>query len=538
MLFDGRNLPDGEILQTDVCIIGGGASGITLALEFINAPFNVLLIESGGNKLRHKTQWLYQAENIGRPYFDMEFTKQRYLGGASNKWFGRSRPLDEIDFEERSWIKYSGWPFGRKELDPFYKRAAAVCQLSDYDFNPRFWESNDREQLPVQGTDVETKLFQFSPPTRFGEEYIGKIKNARNIKTFLFSNAVYISLDQDGNKVETVKFATLRGNRFLVQAKYFILAASALENTRLLLLSNDIYINGIGNQQDLLGRFFMEHPHIFECALLTPMTPNQTRYYKILNYDVVSKNLGTVGALGLSEDILRREQLLNASAFFVRRKNYKIHDSYFSRGGLALTRVTDTLNHTNAPGPQLFRYIIDVFKNSKTVVDIVGQRLKGIINRGTWVTLRSQLETAPNPESRVTLSEKKDSLGLPKLAFNWQLTRQDLESYHRFREILFGGLQQAGFDLRIFNHDTDNKGWPVTMISGKHHMGTTRMHTDPKQGVVDSSCRVHDVHNLYIAGSSMFPTSGQANPMLTIVALAIRLADQVKHILMDSPNID
>ena len=537
MLFDGRNLPEGEILETDVCIVGGGASGITLALEFANAPFDVLLMESGGHKLQHRTQWLYQAENIGRSYYDMEFTKQRYLGGASNKWFGRSRPLDEIDFEERPWIKYSGWPFGRKMLDPFYARAATICQLNSYDYNPNSWISEDQEQLPFGDSGVETKIFQFSPPTRFGEAYIDKIKNTRNIKTFLFSNAVSIYLDPEGKKVERVKFATLQGNRFQVKARYIILAASALENTRLLLLSNNVAPNGIGNDHDLVGRFFMEHPHIFDCALLTPLSPDQIRYYKILNYDAISTNLGTVGALGLTEETLRRERLLNASVFFVRRKGFKIDDRYFSKGGFALTRLMDTLNHTNAPGPQFFGYVWEALKHSKTIAGIIGQRLKGFTNGETWITLRSQLETVPNPQSRVTLSDKKDRLGMPKLAFNWQLTQQDLESYHRFRGLLFEGLHQAGFQLRKFNHETDESGWPVTMMSGKHHMGTTRMHPDPKMGVVDADCKVHGIENLFIAGSSMFPTSGQANPMLTIVALAIRLADHVKRVLTDFPNL-
>jgi len=280
----------------------------------------------------------------------------------------------------------------------------------------------------------------------------------------------------------------------------------------------------------------MEHPHIFECALITRMTPNQARFYKILNYDAVSMNLGTVGALGLTEDTLRREQLLNASVFFVGRKGYKIHDSYFSVGGLALTRVMDTLNHTNAPGPQFFGYMWDARRHSREIANIIGRRVKGYKNRDKWVTLRSQLETAPNPDSRVILTDKNDRLGLPKLALNWQLTQQDFESYQRFRKLLFSSLQRAGFDLHIFDHDTDDAGWPVTMMSGKHHMGTTRMHTNPNQGVVDADCKVHGVHNLFVAGSSMFPTSGQANPMLTIVALALRLADHVKHIFADFPN--
>lgn len=538
MFFDGRKLPDEKVFRTDVCIVGGGASGITLALEFINAPIDVLLIESGGHKFDHRSQLLYQARNIGRPYYDMEFTKQRYFGGASNKWFGRSRPLDEIDFENRPWVKYSGWPFSRKELDPFYQRASSVCQLDVYDYEPISWEADGREQLKFLDSDLETKTFQFSPPTRFGQIYFEPIKNAKNIKSFLYSNATSISLNAQGTKVERVNFATLKGNRFQVKAKHFILAASALENTRLLLISNDVQTNGIGNQHDLVGRFFMEHPHIFECVLITPLTPKQVRYYKILNYDTVSTNLGNAGALGLKEKTIRREQILNASAFFVQRKRYKVDDCYFSRGGLALAKVMDTLQHRNAPGLQFLGYIGNAIKETKTIASIVGLWFKGIANSNTYVTLRSQLETVPNPESRVILSDVKDRLGLPKLALNWQLTQQDLESYLRYRSLLFKSLKKAEIKLRILNHETDETGWPVTMMAAKHHMGTTRMHSNPKLGVVDSDCKVHGISNLFIAGSSVFPTSGQANPMLTIVALSIRLADHIKLLLVNRTNIE
>ena len=532
MFFDGKKLQDGKILETDVCIVGGGASGITLALKFINAPFDVLLIESGGRKFDHRSQLLYQAENIGQLYYEMEFTKQRYFGGASNKWFGRSRPMDEVDFEHRPWVRYSGWPFSGRELDPFYRRASSVCQLNSYDYEPASWESDDRKQLPIHNSDLETKIFQFSPPTRFSETYSDLIQNAKNIKTFLFSNAISVSLNSQGTKVKHLNFATLQGNRFQVKAKLYILAASALENTRLLMVSNDVHTNGIGNQNDLVGRFFMEHPHIFECALLTPLTPKQARYYKILNYDSVSANIGTAGALGLKEDTIRREQILNASAFFVQRQRFKVDDRYFSRGGVALTKVMDTLNHRNAPGLQFLGYARNAVKHTRTISGIVGLWLKGIANSNTYVTLRSQLETVPNPNSRVILSDKKDRFGIPKLALNWQLTHQDLESYLRFRALLFRGLNRSGFNLHIFTHETDEAGWPVTMIAAKHHMGTTRMHSNPKMGVVDSDCKVHGIGNLFIAGSSVFPTSGQANPMLTIVALAIRLADHVKHLLV------
>jgi choline dehydrogenase-like flavoprotein len=538
MLLDGRNIPNNGMNETDVCIIGGGAAGITLAREFAGARFKVSLFESGGYRFNHRTQLLYRAVNCGQTYYDIEFTKQRYFGGATNKWYGRCRPLDAIDFETRPWVKHSGWPFGKKELDPFYFRAHDVCQLRSANYDPSFWETDEKKQLALNGTPIESKIFQFSPPTRFASEYVNIFKTAPNIQLFLNSNAVSIALNPEGGRVTHVNFATLAGNKFQVKARLFILAASALEIARLLLVSNDVHSGGIGNQHDLVGRFFMEHPHIFDAILTTALPDKMARFYKILDYDIKSENLGTVAALGLTENTIRLEKMLNASAFFIRRKGYKSDDRYFSKAGVTLTKVMDTFNHTCAPGIQFFRYAKDTIKDIKAVSGIVKQWLNGLVKPITCMTIRTQLETAPNPDSRVTLSQKKDRLGMNKLRLDWQLTDLDLESYRKFNQILCKGLRMAGIGVRPFKHDLDEYGWPVSMVAGKHHMGTTRMHQDPKKGVLNADCKVHGVANLYVAGSSIFPTSGQANPMLTLVALAIRLADHVKQAMSDTPRIE
>jgi len=530
-MLDGRKLTNGKIIETDVCIVGAGASGITLAIEFCNAPFNVVLVESGGLKFNHRTQLLYQGQNIGRPYFDVEFTKQRYFGGATNKWYGRCRPFDIIDFEKRPWVPYSGWPFGKDELDPFYARSHKICQIGPFNYDPKYWENGMKREFSLEGTGIETKIFQFSPPTRFGKQYLNTIESAKNIRTFLYANAVSIFLEPNGKKVASIKFRTLNGKGFKISAKIFILAASALENTRLLLVSNNIHKNGIGNHHDLVGRFFMEHPYIFCGVMDSALSQENASYYKVLNYNSSEDNHGVMGALGFAEDVMRREQMLNACAFFVWRKDYKVDDRYFSEGALSLIHVMDTLNHTNAPGLNFFQNIKTALQHSDKTLNIMIKRLRALVDHKNRVAIHTQIETAPNPDSRVSLSRKKDNLGVNKLALDWRLTQQDLDSFLKFQNILFNKLRTRGYAVRAFRHELDKTGWPVTMRSGKHHMGTTRMHADPKKGVVDPNCRVHGVANLYIAGGSVFPTSGQANPLLTIVALAIRLADFVKRII-------
>jgi choline dehydrogenase-like flavoprotein len=334
-----------------------------------------------------------------------------------------------------------------------------------------------------------------------------------------------------GGHIDSIRFSTLGGKKFSVAAKQFILAASALENTRLLLVSNDVCKNGIGNENDLVGRFFMEHPHIFIGTLTPEPGEPYTDYYKTLNYDGNACNLGTVATLGFSESHMRRSRLLNASAFFVRRKDYKVEDRYFSEGALAWTRVMDVFNHTTAPKRSFFQDVKTALRNRDIAFNMIAKKIKAIKNPQTAVSVRAQIETAPNPDSRVLLSHHKDRFGMNRLSVDWRLTSLDLHSFHTFQKTLCAALENMGYSMRIFKHEFDDTGWPVTMLAGKHHMGTTRMHNDPKKGVVDASCRVHTADNLFVAGSSVFPTSGQANPMLTSLALTIRLSDHIKSIM-------
>lgn len=529
MLIDARSLPDGEVINTDICIVGAGACGIALALEFIDAPFRVSLLESGGLKFKHRTQWLYRGENVGHDYFDLEFTRQRYFGGSTNKWYGRCRPLDSIDFEERDWVPNSGWPFSKDHLDPFYKRAHQVCELQEYNYDPKYWVTKEKRTFPLENTSLETKVFQHSPPSRFGQIYLEELINARNITTFLNANVTEIRLDEYGNKVTNLEVSTLNRRKFTFKAKYFLLAASGIENTRLLLISNKTNPKGIGNDHDLVGRYFMEHTHFFG-GHFTETKPNTPpKFYTISNYGKNESNLGVGGAIGIKDEVLREERLLNSCSFFVLRPSYKNEDNYHTKAGLDLQKTFNTINHTTAPNFTFFQHFWSAIQNINISTNLLGMKLKHILKPQIQISLHTQSECIPNPESRITLSDKRDALGVKQVRLDWQPTRKDLDSLNRYLYLLDEGLNQLGLSFRLINHELDENQWPITLEGGKHYMGTTRMHKDHRKGVIDQNCQVHGIANLFISGASTFPTSGQANPTLTIVALAIRLADHVKQ---------
>lgn len=528
MFFDARALPSEGILEADICIVGAGAAGIALAMEFQKTPLKVLVLESGGFDFEHRSQFLYQGESSGRAYQSLEFTRRRQFGGTTHIWFGRCRPLDEIDFQERSYLPHSGWPFSRAHLDPYYARAHMYCQLERYDYDPDHWAGEKDEKEKIGSAGLEIKIFKFSPPTNFGRQYRSELEQASSIHVFLRANVTGISLDQDGKRVSYVRCATLQKKTFRVKAREYILAASGLEVTRLLLVSKDLMPSGIGNQHDLVGRFFMEHPHIFSGVIRNSPGGFSKEFFK-LNYETGQSGLGLVKALGISEARMAQEQILNASAFFVRRPLYKADDLYYSGGITAATKFAEVFQHTTAPSFRALHSALNAVRYAQNITALFGQMIRHRLNGAYALALRIQTETIPNPDSRVTLSDKRDVLGVNRLNLHWQLTRQDLESYSRFETLLQQALNRIGFQVRKIQHDVDSQGWPVSMMGGKHQLGTTRMHNDPRRGVVDMNCRVHAVDNLYIASGSVFPTCGMANPTLTIVALAIRLADHLKQ---------
>ncbi len=474
-------------METDVCVIGAGAAGLTLARELAGAPFRVALLESGGFDPDPPTQALYRGRVHGRRYFTLDACRSRQFGGSTNCWQGLCRPLDPIDFEARDWVPHSGWPFQAAALAPFYVRAQQVLRLEDFAYDAGRWATPEHAPLPFASGAIESRVFQVAP-TRMGELYRDEITGARNVDTWLFANAVEIETDAEARSVRSVRVATLDGNSFPVRARLFVLATGGIENARLLLASNRVQQAGLGNGNDLVGRFFMEHPHVVAGAFLRSGSAVSLSFYR-------AREAGRVklaGYLAGSDALQREERLLAFSAFLAQEA--ALPD--FER---ALGRV--------------------VYEG-----DVAGGEP---VSRAVF--FMNEIEQAPNPNSRVRLGEERDALGMPRVRLEWRLSSIDKQSIRRSHLILGRELGRAGLGRLQLMLSEDEYEWPPELGGGRHHMGTTRMHEDPKQGVVDAEGRVHGLANLFVAGSSVFPTGGAANPTLTLVALALRLADRLKE---------
>lgn len=510
MIIDARSLPEGETLAADICIVGAGTAGITLARELIDAGMTVLLLESGGLEADRDTQALYKGANIGIPYFDLDKARARLFGGSSNRWHieigenemgVRLRPFDAIDFEAKEWVPYSGWPFDKAHLDPYYDRAQTICQINPPQFDVDRWQDPvKRPSLPLNG-ELQTIIYKIGSRRPFTQEYVQQITQAENITSVMQANVLEVKTDASGQNVIGMEATTLQGNRFTVTAKRYVLAAGGIEIPRLMLLSRNTHTNGLGNQYDLVGRFFMEHLH-FWSGVFVPKTP--ALFDKMALYGGIHRvdDVPVIGKLALTDAVLRHEKLLN--------QNIQLMPSYMS----------ERFNFLPLSGNGLGTQVQNIYRKVRgRVGKILGREIKVF-------RLANMVEQVPNPDSRVSLMDEKDALGQNRAQLDWQVTDLDIQSAFRTQKLMGKALGQAGLGRIQVQMNPDEL--PKNLHGGYHHMGTTRMHIDPKQGVVDENSRVHGVSNLYIAGPSVFPTGGYANPVLTLVALTVRLADHLK----------
>lgn len=551
MFIDARTLPEDTAIESEICIIGAGPAGMTLAREFIGQDFRVCLLESGETEPNEDAQSLCQGEINGELPQNLSKSRCRQFSGAANFWADhtgknyysvRLLPLDKIDFEKRDWLPYSGWPFEKSDLDPFYARAQHLCQVKPFAYDAEDWEDDRNPRLPFTGNQINTTVYQFGPRDVFTQELRGEIGRASNITTYLNSNVVEIETNNPARTVTRVRVACLQGNKFWVAAKVFILATGGIENARLLLGSNQIQNVGLGNQNDLVGRFFMEHP-VFRLGVFRPT--NRQIFNSAGLYDLHWANETLVmGKLSLTEEAMRRRQLLNSCMILVPRP--KVYESEAVKSFRILHLSS---RHAKVP-KDAFQHLSNAISGIDEIVTYIYRRafkrrkFPYSLKQGGWsrfsanhrrfssFEVMTASEQAPNPDIRVMLSDDRDRLGLRKVQpIRWRWDDLEIQNHMQVQQILKEEIARAG--LGQFQSWVDLTGDAKPKChGGDHHMGTTRMHIDPKQGVVDENCQVHGISNLFIAGSSVFPTGGYANPTLTIIALALRLADRVKQVMV------
>jgi choline dehydrogenase-like flavoprotein len=537
MFFDAKNIVSDTTIATTVCIIGAGAAGITLALEMERRGIDCCLLESGGFGPDDDSRDLYRGAPIGLPYRFADGCRSRYFGGSSNCWGGWCRPLDPWDFEQRDWVANSGWPLDLVELMPFYRRAQHILQLGPDNFDPAFWESAigrpDVRRVPLSSGRVRDTISQFSPPVRFGKVYRKDLARTERVKVFLNANVTHIDTNQTASTVTRVQVATLCGKKMTVSAKLFVLATGGIENARLLLASNKVQAAGLGNGHDLVGRYFMDHPRLQSGQLHFRHGWQRNKLYDIkfhyMNAAVAAHGTHIAAQLALTSDTLRQERLLNSRVWFM-----STFPGEGSAAAQALLRCKQAALQKEQAGWSLAH---DMGVMLRHPLDTLGYGFTRVFQPRLLirdVKFQIIVEPMPDPHSRVTLSPtERDGLGMPRVQVEWRLAPQVKRTVDRTLAIIADELRLGQVADVELDAPLEGGDWPASFeYEGTwHHMGTTRMHNEPQYGVVDRHAKVHGIGNLYVAGSSIFPTAGANFPTITLTALALRLADHLANTL-------
>ena len=543
MIRDAVSIAPGTTLTADVVVVGSGAAGVPLALELAASGKQVCMLEGGGEAFAHEVQSLY-AGTVADPamHSPTDTYRQRRLGGSTAIWGGRCMPFDPIDFEPRPWVPYSGWPIDYGDLEPWYALANDYLEAGAFAYRDRTAFEPERPPL-IEGFASQRLLTdgleRFSRPTDVFARYRARLREEARIDLVSGANCTGIRLRPDGRRVDRLDVATLDGRRFTVRAGAVVLAVGGLETARLLLASDDIAREGIGNAHDVVGRFYMCHiaGNVGELTLAPPLS--RVRH----GYEISPEGIYCRRRIALTPEMQRRLQVNNG----VLRLHFpRIVDPAHRNGvlsGLFLARrlisyeYAKRLNDGASSGVGLYaRHLWNVLSDPLDTAGFLAHWLRKrtlaarkfpsviLRNRTNRFSLEVHGEQAPRPDSRVTIGPTRDALGVRRIHVDWRHSPEDIESVRRTLHVLKEDLAACGVGSLRFDEATLARELLRFGAYGGHHVGTARMGSDPRTSVVDRDCRVHSVDNLFIAGSAVFTTSSQANPTLTITALALRLA--------------
>jgi len=519
VFVDARTVPDGARIDADVAIVGAGAAGLAIAVELEGTGLSVALLESGGFKRDAETNELNAGATAGVAYPPLDECRSRYYAGSTNCWGGGCRPMTSEDFDPRSWVSDSGWPISEDDLAPYYRRAIPALGLGEYDYDAESWDrriGSPRARLLPLGTDrLTNQIRQYSPLGRFGDVCRASLEVSTDVRCYLHANLVGLDTNDAATSVEALRVATLTGRRLRVVARILVLAMGGIENARMLLLPQPGAPQGLGNAHDLVGRYFMDHPSFrwgeLKKASTAPPLDLYDSTYSYHSPELASDGVSVAMSFSLTRETQEAEELLRTEMFL-----YTTFAGEDNPGRDALRRfVGRTPGARHSTGRDLATFLRHA---PQVATGLVARRLNRLARKMHLFTI---VEPEPDRESRVTLTGERDPLGVNRTQLTVRLTPRVERSLVRAHELLADELRESGVGRLEFDGDR-RLDWCC------HHMGTTRMSLDARHGVVNTDGRVHDVENLYVAGSSVFPTAGNDVPTYTIVALAIRLADHLK----------
>ncbi len=554
MFIDAESLENETIFRSDIAIVGSGPAGIVLALELAKAGYEVALIESGRLHFSEAIQNLGEATHFDPKFHaPMSECTRRQLGGTSIIWGGRCLPYDRVDFDQRAYIQNSDWPITYEEIAGYFQRACDYLFCGKSEFNLKNIPNIQQKSIVPGLPDAEvltSTLERWSLPTNFGKEYFYDLQRSEKIKLLYGLTCTEIGTNEQGNQVQLLHTKTLGGKNIHVQCQKYVLAGGALNTTRLLLASDKKHPGGIGNHSSLLGNFYMGHLS-GDIALVHFTTPPKDT---VFGFDRDPDQIYVRRRFSFTREFLHKNQLPNIVAWLGSPKfgDPSHQNSILSSTYLALNMpvlrnyLTSTAMRKAVIGKEdqgiYWAHIMNVLKDFKQAITFMPRFGYGryiakrkipalfVYSAANEYPLHYHSEQIPNPNSTVSLSDEQDQLGMRRLNINLQFTQQDINGVieaHRYWDQHLRN-HNCGY-LKYVTDDVQASVWEQAG-DGFHQVGTTRMSAYPQDGVVGTNCNVHGLDNLFIASSSIFVTSGQANSTFMIVAFALRLADYFKKI--------
>ncbi len=553
MLINAKTIQDGGIITSEIAVVGAGPAGIVLALELAKAGFDIALLESGNLDFDQASQNLGDASYVNRQFHaPMSECTRRQIGGTSTIWGGRCVPYDPVDFAERNHVSHSDWPVTYDELEAYFQRASDyfLCGRAEFDIK-NISHIEQKSIVPgLPDEDVLTStLERWSLPTNFGKEYLDQLKKSEHIKLFYGLTCTEIATNEQGEKVKLLQAKTLGGKEISIKCKKYILAGGALNNTRLLMASDSKHPGGIGNHSELLGKFYMGHlsGDIATVKFTTP--PKET----IFGFDRDADNTYIRRRFSFTPEFQQEQKLSNTVGWLGAPEfgDFSHQNGILSSAYIALnlpllkTRLgASTAIRRAAIGNDKGMYsahIMNIIKDFGQILSFIPSFGYGrfvakrkipalfVYSAANEYPLHYHSEQVPNPDSTVSLANERDALGMRRLNIDLCFSDQDIESVVKAHHHWDQHLRQhdCGY-LEYVSDDLETTVW-TQAGDGFHQVGTTRMSDHPSEGVVDANCNVHGFDDLFVASSSTFVTSGQANSTFMIVAFALRLADYLKQ---------
>ena len=552
MLIDTNELdPQAARPTYDVCIVGSGPAGLTVAHELRGRRLRVCVLESGqAGKTEHADR-LKTVRSEGEITI-ADHSRERILGGTSSTWDGLSAPLNPIDVEPRSWISTSGWPIDYADLSAYYAQAA-----DRYGFpHPDLFTREHITALRADGDYrftwsrlTEGLLLAPTRPQRFAtllRPYLASL----DVDVYTDASVIELVGNSSRSAVDACEART-RGDKALrLRASVFVLAAGGIENARLLLNSRDMCPGGLGNDHDQVGRYFMNHPRnphgIVSLGVELRHLPAYfgCLYQRKAAYIALRLDDRTQRELGVLDSYVRLEPLYPWSDVegvqllinYIKSRRWLWERLQNYKGEFAALRdYSETGDGSDMKilggVPSLSRLLAAMLRTPRPVSQYVFHRVLDKKTRPPVraVRIRNFMEMEPHRDNRVMLAPERDRYGKTLALVKHSptpLDRRSLIELHRAVGMELGAAGIGTFSSSL----AEAHPWPVNE-DPSHHIGATRMGRSPATSVVDADCRLHAVPNVYVAGSSTFPTSGYANPTYTIVALAIRLAEHLGNVL-------